>query len=320
MKAGPLQLVPHEHSGKIRAHAHTSYAGLMFVLLIVMVLLLGTSWAAQAAVPAVNPQTGSVGLSGTVRGPAPSTAAVIVTPQSGSHTSASPVTVSGTCTPGTFVSVEKNQIFGGVVTCRDDGTFTLLVDLFDGSNTLVAQISDALGQNGPDSTPVTVFYDVPSTSLSGGLVGRQLFIESASNVLGTDPNQALVRTITIVGGVGPYAISWDWGDGKSDLASQSEEGAVRTSHSYEHAGTYRVIVRVTDSVGNSSLLQLVTVVNGPVSAYGTTQGNGLGSVPGILMAAWPLFSVAFFMVAFFWMGERRELGKLRRQHRVIETS
>ncbi len=136
-------------------------------------------------------------------------------------------------------------------------------------------------------------------------------------MVGTDPNIALVRTITIVGGVGPYAISWDWGDGNSDLMSQAQEGVVRLGHSYARAGTYRVIVRVTDSLGNSALLQLITVVNGPLAGYGSTNGNGLGALPGVLLTAWPLYILAFFMVLLFWLGERRAMAKLRHKAMVV---
>ncbi len=312
MKAGLLQLVPHEHTGKIRPHAHTSYAGLTFVLLLVGVLLAGFSVGTQAADPAVNPQSGSVGLTGVVRGPAPKTAATIVSPRSGSRTSTIPITVSGTCPTNTFVTVTKNSVFGGVTTCGDDGTFSLLVDLFDGQNTLLARVADALGQFGPDSTPVTVFYDAPSLSLPGGSIGKQLFLESSVTVLGVDPNQESGRTAVIVGGVGPYAVSWDWGDGETTLSSQASDGTITAKHAYTRAGTYRVILRVTDSAGNSAVLQRVTVGNGPVEKSGTTGGNGLGAVPGVLLSAWPLYILAVLMVLFFWLGERRAIGKMRR--------
>ncbi len=316
MKAGILQLVPHEHTGKVRPHGHTSYAGLMFTLLIVGVLLLGSSWAAQAADPAVNPQAGSVGLTGVVRGPAPTTSAVIVTPRSGFRTNSIPVTVSGTCPANTFVSVTKNNVFGGVTTCQDDGTFSLLVDLFDGENVLIARVADALSQFGPDSAPVTIFYDAPSLSLPGGAVGKQLFLETSTTVLGVDPNQEIGRAAVIVGGVGPYAISWDWGDGDTSLASQQGDGAISSKHTYVRAGTYRVILRVTDAQGNSAFLQLVTVVNGPAEKAGSTSGKGLGAIPGVLLTAWPLYGIALMMVLFFWLGERRQMRKLRRAHLV----
>jgi hypothetical protein len=313
MKTGLLQLVPHEHTAKLRPHAHTSYAGLTFMLVLVAVLLVGTSWSASAAVPAVNPQTGSVGLSGTVRGPAPTTSAVIVNPRTGSRTSSIPITISGTCPTQTFVSITKNGVFAGVTSCQDDGTFSLQADLFDGANTLLAVVFDALGQSGPNSTPVNIFYDAPSLSLPGGSVGRQLFIETDTTVTAGDPAQPIGRSAKIVGGVGPYAVSWDWGDGETSLTSQAADGTISANHSYARPGTYRVIVKVTDSQGNSAFMQMVTVVNGPVTQLGTTKGSGIGALSGQLLAAWPLLGLAFIMVLFFWLGERRAMHKMAHQ-------
>lgn len=317
MKAGLLHLSGHVHSGKIRSHAHTSYAGLTFALLIVGVLLLGSSWAASAATPVQNPQSGSVGLSGTVRGPAPSIAASIASPRTGSSTTTIPITVTGTCPVSTFVSITKNGIFGGVTACQDDGTFSLLIDLFDGSNILLAQVSDALGQYGPNSSPVTVFYNAPSLNLPGGSVGKQLFLEATTTVTAGEPGQAVNRSATIVGGTGPYAVSWDWGDGNTSLLSQPKDGSSGAEHKYARPGTYRVTLRVTDVQGNTALLQLITVINGPVDPIGTTKGNGLGALPGSLLTAWPLYGLAFIMVVFFWLGERRQVHKFRVQNRSL---
>jgi PKD domain/Glucodextranase, domain B len=310
-------MLQNQHFGKLRPHRHTSYAGLFFVLLLAAVLLVGMSVAANAAPPAVNPQTGSVGLSGTVRGPAPTTAATILSPSNGSSTTSIPITVSGACPAGTFVNIEKNNVFAGVITCADDGTFSLLVDLFDGANSLVARVTDSLGQNGPDSPPVSVYYNAPSLALPGGTQGKQLFLETSTTVVAGEPGQQIPRSFTIVGGVGPYAVDWDWGDDATSLSSQASAGDVSGSHAYTRSGTYRVIVRVTDSAGNSAYLQFVTVVNGPVAAFGTSSSNGLRELPETLVAAWPLFLLAAFMVAFFWMGERLEVRKLRRKHLLV---
>ncbi|HVQ43369.1 MAG TPA: PKD domain-containing protein [Candidatus Saccharimonadia bacterium] len=309
-------MLGNEHFGRVRPHRHTSYAGLLFGLLVSGLLLVGASLTVSAAAPAVNPQSGSVGLIGTVRGPAPSVSATILSPSDGSHTSSIPVTVSGACPAGTFVTIEKNEVFAGATVCRDDGTFSLLVDLFAGANRLVARVSDALGQFGPDSPAVTVFYDAPSLDRTAGTVGKQLFLETSQTVLGGNPGEQIARTITIVGGVGPYAVSWDFGDYATSLSSQTGEGAVTARHTYAQPGTYQVIVRVTDSLGNTAYLQVVTVVNGPVEAYGAS--HGLGALPGALVTAWPLYGLAVVMVIFFWLGERRELRKLRRRHLLLE--
>jgi hypothetical protein len=307
-------MLKHRHFGKLKHHRHTSYASLFFVLIVGGMLLLGTSWSAEAAVPAVNPQSGSIGLTGRVNGPPPSTAATILNPKNGSSTSSIPITVSGTCPAGTFVSIDKNGVFGGAASCQDDGTYSLLVDLFAGNNTLVSRVSDALGQFGPNSASISVFYNAPTLAAPGEDAGRQLFLQTNTTVLAGSPGQSLTRSVTIVGGNGPYAVSWDWGDDANSLVSEASEGSTTATHSYDRPGTYRVVIRVTDSVGNSAYMEVINVVNGPVDALGATKGNGLGALPGELLAAWPLYILALIMVAFFWLGERRQLHNLRRKH------
>jgi hypothetical protein len=320
MKAGRLQLISREHSGRLREHRHTSYASLAFLLVLCAVVLGATSWSAQAAVPAVNPQSGSVGLTGTVKGPPPSQAATITSPRNGQHTSTIPITVSGTCTSGTFVIITKNDVFAGATTC-ENGSFSLQVDLFDGLNTLIAKVTDVLGQSGPDSAPVAVFYDAPSFNTAGGAaVGKQLFLQTDTSVTGVSPDANLTRHVTIVGGIGPYAVLWDWGDGQTSLVSQAQEGNTSATHSYSRPGNYRVIVRVTDSTGNAAFLQLVTVVNGPADAYGANGGTGKGALPGTLVASWPLLALAILMVLVFWLGERRATAKMLRRNQPFGTA
>lgn len=310
-------MLKHKHFGQLRPHKHTSYAGLFFVLLLGGIVLLGWSLAVSAAPPAVNPQSGSIGLTGTVNGPPPTTVPTVLVPQTGTVIYSTPITISGTCPTGTFVQVTRNGVFGGNTVCQDDGTYSLLVDLFDGKNVLVARVSDALGQLGPETLGVTVIYHAPSLALPGGSEGRQLFLQSDSSIVAGSPGVALQRAVTIVGGVGPYAVSWDWGDNGTSLQSMASEGSASSSHSYERPGTYRVVVRVTDSLGNSAYMEMVTVVNGPVTTVGASRGNGLGAISGDLLAAWPLYILAAVMVVFFWLGERRELRKLRRRHQLV---
>jgi PKD repeat protein len=313
MKTGLWQLISHEHSGRVRHHRHTSYAGLIFMLIITGILLASISFTTSAAAPAVNPQSGSVGLTGTVRGPAPTQAATIASPRNGQHTSNIPLTVIGTCPVSTFVIVTKNNSFAGATDCQTDATFTLQVDLFDGQNTLIARVSDALGQYGPDSNGVLVFYDAPNNGGLTGAVGQQLFLQSSVTVESGSPGQSILRTITIVGGVAPYAFSWDWGDGNTSLSTQTLDGQVEGSHTYDRPGNYRVIAKVSDSTGNAAYMQLVTVVNGPVSTLGNTKSGISLDVAGALTAAWPLLTLASIMVLFFWLGERRASARLRRE-------
>ncbi len=270
---------------------------------------------ALAAPPAVNPQSGSVGLTGTVNGPPPSAAATILTPGNGTATGTIPITVSGTCSANDFVSVTDNNAFTGATSCGSNGTYSLLVDLFAGNNTLVAQISDALGQYGPNSATINIRYNAPTLSLPGGQAGKQLFLQADTAVVAGDPGVQITRAATIVGGVAPYAVSWDWGDGTSTLQSMGESGPVSASHAYSRPGTYNVILKVSDANGNSAYLQMVTVVNGAAQKIGATGGQGLGAAAGTLVSSWPLFGLGAFVVLAFWLGERRQIRKQRREMR-----
>lgn len=310
-------MLRHQHFGKLTPHRHTSYPALVFLLLVATALVVGTSWSASAAEPAVNPQAGSVGLTGTVKGPAPTSAAIILAPANGSSTTSTPITVSGTCPAGTFVEITKNDTFAGVTTCQDDETFSLLIDLFEGANTLVARVSDSLGQYGPDSRSIIITYNGPATGSAGsGVIGRQLFLDMTTTVLAGNPNENISRTVTIVGGVGPYAVSWDFGDDSTTLMSVPGEGPVTARHTYTRAGTYRVIVRATDSLGNTAFLQFITIVNGPAEPIGANGGRGAGALPGKLTAVGPVLGFAGVMVMAFWIGERRGIAKIRRQRHV----
>ncbi len=301
-----LKLQPTRHSGRHLPHGHTSYAGLAFLLLLVGVLLAGLSLPVSAdGHPKVkeNPIKGSFGVEATVAGPAPTRGAQIFSPRSGSQISASPVTVSGSCPQNLIVSIFKNDVFAGSAACTDEGAFTLPVDLFDGQNTLVARVEDALGQRGPDSSPVTVTYLSPSFRAgAAGNFGKQLFLQAPYATQGARVGEKVTWRFSIVGGTPPFALSWDWGDGKTDLEVVQGEGLVSRSHIYDRPGNYRVVLRATDASGNSAIIQVVTVVAGePIAGTGASS-KGIG--PGILLA-WPIYGFASLLVFCFWLGERR---------------
>src|SRR5579862_1378221 len=100
-----LKISDHEHSGRLRPHEHTSYLPLIILLIVVGVLMFGFTTTIFAADP--PPQSGSIGLNGTVPSSPPKTAATITTPSNGQHFSNLPITVSGSCPQGTFIEIYK---------------------------------------------------------------------------------------------------------------------------------------------------------------------------------------------------------------------
>ncbi|MEO8105495.1 MAG: hypothetical protein ABI602_04130 [Candidatus Saccharibacteria bacterium] len=280
-------------------------------LFVVLACLLTTAvgGSASAAVPPPkNPQSGSVGLEGTISSPAPTRGATITTPGNGATFTSVPITVNGLCPQGLLVKLFANNIFVGSIMCTT-GSYSLQIDLFSGQNDLVARVYDALDQAGPDSNIVTVrFNDAQFLEF-----GTHVTLSSIYAKLGADPGDALNWPIIVAGGTGPYAISVDWGDGSpSDLTSDPFAGTLMLTHVYKAAGVYKITVKATDSQGGEAFLQLVGVGNGKVVQNSNASGNS-SSITKIVVLWWPAVAMLPLIFAAFWIGRRHELFTLRKQ-------
>jgi PKD repeat protein len=71
----------------------------------------------------------------------------------------------------------------------------------------------------------------------------------------------------ISGGIEPYTISWDFGDGSSGGGSEEEEGEGENSetieHTYDISGVYNARVSVTDSTGRTAAGTILIIVDEP---------------------------------------------------------
>lgn len=315
------KLIHHRHSGILQPHHRTSYFHLVIILAIVGALISFASPDARASVdPSLiptgfqNPKNSSVGVVASVKGPSPKDAAIILSPRNGSTVHESPLTATGLCLTGTFVSLFDNGVFDGEVPCDDNGTFSLLADLFRGQNKLIAKISDILGQYGPDSSVVNVLY-IP-TELAGvnSFSVDPLFLTVDQTIFGGFPGEKISFRASSQGGKTPYAVSWDFDDTSITAVPQDSAGYSSVSHVYNRPGTYRVLVRVVDSNNNTAVLQLVAIVNGAINGFSNTTSKKL-DVPAIAIGIWPLYFIALLMVLVFWLGERREIYLLRSRMR-----
>jgi len=264
-----------------------------------------------------NPQSGSVGLEGTVASPPPTQAATIATPGNGQTIKSIPVTVGGLCKTGLLVKVFSNNIFIGAAQCIN-GSYSLQVSLFSGRNDLVARVFDALDQAGPDSNIVSVTFN----DAQFAQFGTRVSLTSTFAKLGADPGTELDWPIVLSGGLGPYALSVDWGDGKpASLQSVSFPGDVTIKHTYDSAGIYNVVVKATDANGTTAFLQLVGVGNGKAGQGTSASGSSSSGSGGANTVAttktkiiwWPALVLLPFIVAGFWLGRKHELFTLRRK-------
>ena len=304
-----LKLSHHHHSLKLRPHEHTSYLPLGFMLLVVGFALSVYSSSAYSATPYTGPDAGSVGLSGTMPGPAPTVAATIGQPTSGQHFPQTPITVSGTCPKDTLVEIFKNDIFAGSTPCSGTGNYSLDIDLMIGQNVLIARVYDSLNQPGPDSNAVTVFYDAlpgqadPLAPLNFG--GAQLLLNTDAIFRGVFPEKEMTMPIDILGGTPPYAVNIQWGDTTNKVVPRNDNQTFRTAHTYKKAGIYQITLQGTDAGGRNAFLTVAAIVNGqpPVAVGPTTPAT---AVKNSLLLLWPLYVGILAVVVSFWLGEQRE--------------
>lgn len=311
-----LKVSHHRHSGRLRPHEHTSYAPLLFLLIAVgLALTIGTATAQSPP-----PQSGSVGLTGGMPGPAPTVAAVINSPSNGQRFSTTPVAVTGTCPKNTLVEVFKNEIFAGSGLCSDSGTFSFEIDLLIGQNILIARVYDALNQPGPDSNLVTVFYDAlpaqsgPLSNLSFG--GSQLLLNTDAIYRGIFPDQELKMPIDILGGTPPFALNIQWGDSSNKVVARNDNVSFNVGHIYRKAGTYQITIQATDAQGRVAFMSVAAIVNGqpdPLAAATTKATTNK------FLVLWPLYTSAIAVVISFWLGERRE-KKILTKHGIGLTA
>lgn len=288
-----------------RWHFDRSRVGIgLAVSILGLVISSQTVWAANP-----TPQSGSVGLEGTISTAPPTRGATIAVPTNGAVFTTVPITVSGLCPSGLLVKIFDNNIFVGSTVCTN-GSYSLQISLFNDQNDLVARVYDALDQAGPDSNTVTVtFNDAQFIQF-----GTQVTLSSVYAERGAPPGTELDWPILLNGGTGPYAISVDWGDGSpSELISIANPGTVTIKHIYKTAGIYTVIVKATDKNGETAFLQLVGQATGATQNNNTKAGGNVVVEKDVIW--WPALAMLPLIFAAFWIGQRHELDTLRKRFR-----
>ena len=275
-----------------------------FLLVYALLALFGVFVSSTIYAAPTDPvQSSSVGLEGVVPASPPTVPATIAIPLNGQTFSSLPVKVSGLCTGDLLVKLYKNEVFAGSAQCNS-GSYSISIDLFNGVNDLVARVYDALDQAGPDSNKVSVtFKDTGFISL-----GTRVTLTSNYAKRGANPKETLSWPLILSGGVQPYAMSIDWGDGKNDLISRSSSGNFDITHIYDSPGAYIIIVKVTDSDGATAFLQIVGIANGPISQSNATKSNTT-VITKIIW--WPMIIAAVMVLISFWMGHKDQLRKMR---------
>lgn len=317
------------HSGKILAHHHTSYPALAFLVLLGGVVLAGYSTVSLA--DSANQQ-----VSLTVLGPPPTSSPVITSPVEGDTVNSSVLTVRGTCEIGMLVGIYRNGGPSGSVTCDGAGMFAVITTVVVGVNQFMAYTIDGLGQLGPASDPVNITYVAPPapsptptpapTTTPSPLVTPNPVIGTATPMptatrprtsttiapllittdelyyVGVMVNEALTVSARLTGGAAPYTVDWDWGDGAHE-SMYVVAGPIQATHSYTRAGSYKLVLRATDSQKRQAASTTAIIVTGGPAPIAVTTPASSG-LDGFLGIAWPLWIALLLMLTSFWLGER----------------
>lgn len=261
---------------------------------------------------------GSIGIQGTISAPPPTATPIISLPSGGQSFSDLPITVSGICSTDLLVKLFKNGVFSGSTKCVN-GSFTLLADLFSGSNDLIARQYDELDQESPPSATVTVTYNDRAPDKTAT---ERVTLSSNFAKRGANPREKLTWPIVVSGGTGPYAITAEWGDGETSLVSIQSAGEFTLEHTYNNPGVFNVIIKAVDVNGRTAYLQLVAIGNGSSSQTGS--GGSAGGDNGTTSSAnttqvktrvlWqPAAIMIPFIISTFWLGKRYAVYRIRKK-------
>jgi len=199
----------------------------------------------------------------------------------------------------------------------------LSIELLPGQNVLTAHVFNSTDDEGPVSAAITVNYAAASPPNNGPtrqtappLLARTQFIYKGFHISDT-----VEWPIEISGGVAPYAVDVDWGDGSHNLYSRGHEGVFNISHKYSKAGGYKnsyiIKVNLSDSVGGHSFLQFFVIIAD--RATGGVTANIFSKPPPTvannnwLWIAWPAYIFVLLMAISYWLGEREEIIVLRKR-------
>lgn len=288
-----------------RTHIQLQWIASVVVSFILLLVLLTSPVAAQInPLPTPDPQPGSYGIEAKKTQPPPTQGATIATPGNGSSFSESPITVSGICPNELLVQIYNNGVMVGAVMC-EDGSFSVQVSLFAGTNEFTAIVYDELGQAGPTSNVVTVTYTDTQFTAFGALIT----LTSTYGRRAAPAGSQLDWPLQLSGGTGPYAFSIDWGDGSTlELKSQSLAGLVNILHTYKKAGIYRVNITVADANGASAFLQVIAVSSGQVDPPAEESPESTT----IIRVVWiPAVIALLLLIPSYWLGRRSQLVSLR---------
>ena len=191
------------------------------------------------------------GVAAVVNVPVPGTAPIIATPGANAVVRQSSVLVTGSCpmvTPQVVVDIVVDGILAGTSTCDPTNDFAVPITLASGDHQIVAGSTTISGQAGPDSRTLTV----TNTARTEPPVIR-VAADSPPTLLGNDRTATWGGSISSSSG-SPIFVHIDWGDG-TQYNDAIKPGPQNFTHSYSRMASHNILFAVSDTVGNSTVIQ-----------------------------------------------------------------
>lgn len=296
----------------------------IFLLLCTGVLIIGSTFRADAE---------NITVTASILAPLPSSAAEITYPANQARLHTPTVKVAGNCTGNTYVMLYRNGIFSGNANCGPMITsFQIQTDLSIGINKFYTRVFNVTDNEGPQSTTIDVFYDLPagsqksSITVKPSVTVKPLTINHTYEYKIYRSDKPSDWNLSISGGVSPYALTVDWGDGDTSTVLRSNTNVFKISHAYALVdstiwaeNTIKIsAVDSKETVANLQLSALVTVDGSRPNndGTGTADSSVFNSVSQFVRKnIWtiaPAFGVVTLMSTSFWLGELEEYSKIAR--------
>jgi PKD repeat protein len=149
-----------------------------------------------------------------------------------------------------------------------------------------------------------------------------LLINADYNYQAGRTKQTFNFNLALGGGVPPYEVHVDWGDGKTSHIVRTEDTTFTITHTYDEPKEYVVLVTVTDAKGIVSTMQLLAVTNDPNITGAAAVGSDnvitalIANLKEWLWVIGPIYIVIILMVFSYWIGEQQVYWRLMAGRRV----
>lgn len=264
-----LHLQHRHHTGKKITHKHTSYRGLL-----VLVVLFGVT----LCIIQQTVRASEIITTAKVAAPAPSLPAIITSHHNEEVITTPTVQFTGTCSyvaPSTAIELYIDTVFVGSSICETTGTFSLSTTISTGRHLIVVRTANVTGDYGPDSSPLHITYmkgdesqspqtptppnttsnTAPPASVAPN--GVQIYSKFTYLLYGPEKDAEWVGYFS--GGTAPYTVAIDWGDGTSSSYTATDSKSQTYRHSYRKYEPFFVTLTVTDADGSQTSMQLAAI-------------------------------------------------------------